>query len=124
MRAAKAAQQHEDAAGDGQPADGNAPEGDFGSRMLQQLQAKRKAIGVVPQTAGGTGAPAQQEQPGIRGEEPELDYGEEGEEGDDVGGEGEEAGASSLIDWLDHCSPGCALLTPAGLVASIACTPY
>ncbi|KAI3433422.1 hypothetical protein D9Q98_003237 [Chlorella vulgaris] len=91
MRAAKAAQQHEDAAGDGQPADGNAPEGDFGSRMLQQLQAKRKAIGVVPQTAGGTGAPAQQEQPGIRGEEPELDYGEEGEEGDDVGGEGEEA---------------------------------
>ncbi|KAL4859368.1 Peptidyl-prolyl cis-trans isomerase CYP57 [Chlorella vulgaris] len=91
MRAAKAAQQDEDATGDGQPADGNAPGGDFGSRMLQQLQAKRKAIGVVPQAAGGTGAPAQQEQPGIRGEEPELDYGEEGEEAEDVDGEGEEA---------------------------------
>lgn len=85
MRAAKQAKEQEAAAAAAEDGGSERGDEDFGSHMLKQMQAKRRAMGLEPAEAPGAegqrgqgAATEQRQQQG--GNEPELDYGESEEE--------------------------------------------
>lgn len=94
MRAAKAAQKDAGPAeAEGEDGD-DVGEGDFGSRMRSQMQAKRKAMGVEQPAAA-----AEQE-----GNQPELDYGES--DGEAAEEEQAEAEGAALLHRCGICGLG------------------